>query len=126
MVVITEGTRGEQRPEIHDDVAAAIAAERDPQNSVTVSVTVTRWHPVIVAWDEEDRRQAQQWPGSDAQTRPNPLERRRRRLLNAFFRALERRGWSVATRERGGFTVTLLSATVDLTCMNGFNNTEPL
>ena len=111
-VVIADRPRVEI-PDLPADIAAAIAYEQSEEARIVVPKSVTTWHPIVKKWFEEERRPVPAWLGSARRSaRITSLERRRRTLLTVFFRALERRGWTLAAEGQEKFTVRMVRHTM--------------
>jgi len=100
-------------PDLPSDIAEAIERETHADSRITVPVTVSKWHPIVEKWFDDEQRRRSTWPGASRQ-RPKitALERRRRTLLSVFFRALERRGWSVTAELGGKLTATVFGQSI--------------
>ncbi len=115
-VRITEGDGPRPAPpppsELEPRIAAAISKARDPENRIVVPETGGRRHHLVA---EMARSHDQSWDGT--RNVVEPLEQRRRRILDAFFRAIERqRGRLELNRHNDRFEVTLFGSTFVLTC----------
>lgn len=102
-----------ERPDLPADIATAIEYEKLDQARIVVPNAVSKWHPIVEKWFEDDRRPATFWSGSpNRAAKITPLERRRRTLLTVFYRALERRGWTVTAESHAKFTVRMVGQTM--------------
>jgi hypothetical protein len=120
-IVITEGTGPRPGPEqqkervLDPKIAKLIAAEQLEKNRIVVPEVVTRLHPEAKKLADAAQIAARGW---DRRNEPSSsLERRRRRILHAFFRAVEARGGTVkALPYDRGFDVTLLGSEFAMSC----------
>lgn len=89
-------------PDLDSEIAEQLHAAREKAADVVVRASVRRPHPLIAAWLEEHARKLAE-AGRDRNTwgsahRPMPsteLDRRRQRILDTLFKALEKRGFTV-------------------------------
>lgn len=92
-------------PQSPPELEAALAAAREQLGRVAVPDRLARPHPIVAAWMEERKRrrqEARQWHRPDLVPADfTPLERRRHRILNALFTALERYGFAATLDDRG-------------------------
>lgn len=84
------------------DIAYLIATLRDVDEPLTMPQRV-RPHPLIAKLALED------------QSRPKPIEFRRRRFLNFLFAEVEQRGGKVTSGERHEFKVTVAGEPLNVT-----------
>jgi hypothetical protein len=102
-----------ERPDLPADIATAIEYENLDEARIVVPNAVSKWHPIVEKWFEDDRRPATFWSGSpNRAAKITPLERRRRTLLTVLYRALERRGWTVTAESHAKFTIGMLGQTM--------------
>jgi hypothetical protein len=89
-------------PNLDPETAAQLQAARENAADVVVPESLRRPHPLIAAWLEgharklaEAKRNRNMW-GSAYRPRPfTELERRQQRILDALFKAAEKRGFTV-------------------------------
>jgi hypothetical protein len=100
-------------PELDPQIVRLIEAEALEENAIRVPDTVMRLHPE--AKKMADR--AQITLGWDRRREPiEPIELRRRRILNALFRAIEARKGEVTSAGDVSFDVELLGSTFKMSC----------
>jgi len=79
-------------------------AELQEIKRIPAPATLRDAHRLVAKWIEEEQRDRASWAGNSyrrqGSNNPNPIERRRRRLLSALLRALEARGF---TAEQGTY-----------------------
>lgn len=102
---ITPTERPAPPPTLSHELASALAAAHVLTAGLTVPEKLTRPHPIIAGWiaeRKERREQARDWYTSAPLPADfSPIERRRNRLLNALFLALEKHGYAAKTDQRG-------------------------
>jgi hypothetical protein len=101
-------------PDLDPQIVKAIADERLDKNKITVPEHVIHLHP-----EAKKIADAFQFgrPWNERNTKPEPLELRRRRILHALFRAIEQRKGDVTARPyNAGFDVELLGSTFRMSC----------
>jgi hypothetical protein len=86
-------------PPVPDEIVQLIERERAAVGEVTVPKTLSHPHLVVARRIEEDRRHRETWrsfgAGDLRHGEDGQLEARRRRILSALFRALEKRGHTI-------------------------------
>lgn len=103
------------RPALERPIAKAIENEKLDKNRILVSEQIARLHPEVKKIAEAWAVRKSSW--NNRNPRPEPLELRRRRILHAFFRAVEDRGGTVSAKPYDtGFTVTLFGSEFALSC----------
>lgn len=98
-------TPTEPAPTLSHELASALAAARILAASLTVPEKLARAHPIIAGWiaeRKERREHARRWYSSGPLPADfSPIERRRNRILNALFLALDKHGYVAKTDDRG-------------------------
>lgn len=103
-IVPTEPYVPEQRTEVQEQLAIV----RTKVSDVTVSERLTRPHPVIARWlaehqqkKEEAKRERDPWRRElILPTKFTDVDRRKHRILDALFKALEPHGFKIKTDDR--------------------------
>jgi hypothetical protein len=116
VIVQGEGPRPPKppEPELDPQIVKAIAEERLEKNKIVVPAVVTHLHA-----EAKKIADASQFgrPWNERNTKPEPLELCRRRILHALFRAIEQRKGDVTARPyNAGFDVELLGSTFRMSC----------
>jgi hypothetical protein len=88
--------------ELPADIASMVAALRVEDGPLHVPQRA-RTHPLVAKLAADDS------------SRPNPIEFRRRRFLNALFSEVEQRGGKVASGARHDFEITIAGEPLDVT-----------
>lgn len=113
---------GKEAPGLPEEIQEAMARELLPKNRVTVPKTLSNPHPIVAKWIAEEERRAEDYRRwGDRWSKPkkiSALEQRRRRIISAFLKAMEARGfkaeleneyrgfiWIVHGRDRIGFSI---------------------
>lgn len=100
-------------------VKAAIEREKLPENKITVLKTLSTPHRIILSWIAEEKREKERWrhetdpimlsvfaPKKESEE-GRRWQDRCRRILNALFKAVERRGLVLEDdKDKGGFKVS--------------------
>jgi hypothetical protein len=98
-----------KEPDLPPEIQAQSEAARAAAESITVPERLTRPHPIIEQWlAEHERRKDEVRRERDPMLRRlrtprefSPLDRRKHRVLDALFKALEQQGAKVKEDERG-------------------------
>lgn len=100
------------RPELEPPIASAVEWALQSENRIVVPEDASRSHRLVL---EIARSMDRSWDGK--RKTPEPLEQRRRRILDAFFRGVERARGTVTVRPyEGGFDVELFGSAFHLRC----------
>jgi len=106
VVVIAPPEPRPPRPEVElpAEIKEAIEAETHPEHQITVPKTLGRPHPIIGSWLDEDRRLAapSRTGGPDFSSmrrHAGAIEKRKLRILNTLFKALEKRGFTLKIQQ---------------------------
>ncbi len=112
-----------KEPKLPPEIQEAMDQELLPRNQVRVQKTLANPHPIVAKWIEDEAQKVHYYKKyGNLWSKPEPvssLERRSRRIISAFLRALEARGfevekdreygqfiWITHQRDRIGFSVT--------------------
>jgi hypothetical protein len=102
-------------PPLEPEIVRAIEAERSEKNRIVVPDEVHRLHPEVKRIADDWAIRTGNW--NNRNLKLDPLEARRRRIMNTFFRAIEARGGSVsAKRWDSGFEAALFGTEFSLSC----------
>lgn len=101
-----------------------IRAEAERIGAIAIPERLARPHPVIAGWIEdhrsrqmEARRKRREWPRvSWAVPDFTEADRRRHRVLNALFRALEKHGAAISEGDRRQLLVELCGEKIEFSC----------
>jgi hypothetical protein len=116
-VIITQGDgpwpTQPPEPKLDPMIAAMIAEVRLEENRIVVPDLVERLHPEAKKMAVAANRER---PWNERNAKATPLELRRRRILDAFFRSIIARRFKVESHSSTGFTVALFGSAFSLSC----------
>jgi hypothetical protein len=87
-----------EKPSLPEAIQEAITRETRPENQIKVPATLHNPHAIIGEWIKTEEREAafdRKYGRTSMRSPITPLERRRRRIMSALFKALEERGFKV-------------------------------
>lgn len=120
-VLITPTPIAARKPELSPKAQEKLDKIKELEKEISVSERLKNPHPIIAEWmaereqrNEQARRERDPFLQRLSSVKDfTPFERRRHRILDALFKALERNGGTVKAGTRGELTVEVMGAAVE-------------